>query len=89
MGRLPRWLINDRKTRKCIVTLSKDIQRNVNEDIGKSLSLQESHCWSRRTIDEHPIVYAIKDNADRIARCHYRYEYFADLRVSYVSLARF
>jgi toxin YoeB len=70
-----RWQTQDRRTRKRINTLIKDIQRNGDEGIGKPEPLKHgfSGYWSRRITDEHRLVYKITDEDLRIAACRYHH----------------
>ncbi|WP_237199924.1 Txe/YoeB family addiction module toxin [Rothia nasimurium] len=69
------WQQQDRKVRKRINTLIKDIARNGHEGIGKPEALKHdwSGFWSRRITDEHRLIYAITDTAILIAACGYHY----------------
>lgn len=69
------WQTQDRKTRKRINTLIKDIARNGNAGIGKPEALKHglSGYWSRRITDEHRLVYQLVGDEIRIAACRYHY----------------
>lgn len=69
------WQQQDRKVRKRINTLIKDIARNGHEGIGKPEALKHdwSGFWSRRITDEHRLIYAITDTSILIAACRYHY----------------
>lgn len=69
------WQTQDRKVLRRINTLIKDIARNGNEGIGKPELLKHGFCgyWSRRSTDEHRLVYKIDGDEIRIAACRYHY----------------
>ncbi len=69
------WQAQDRKVLKRVNLLLKDIQRNINEGIGKPEALKHDFAgyWSRRITDEHRLVYRIAENEVRIAACRYHY----------------
>ena len=70
------WQSQDRKTRKRINHLIKDVDRNGIEGIGKPEPLERGFhgYWSRRITDEHRLVYKIDGDEIRIAACRYHYE---------------
>lgn len=55
---------------------AKDIDPNGNEGIGKPVPLKHGFhgYWSRRSGDEHRLVYKISESEIRIAACRYHYE---------------
>lgn len=69
------WQAQDRKVLKRINQLIQDVQRNRNAGIGKPEPLKHDFAgyWSRRTTDEHRLVYKVTDTAVRIAACRYHY----------------
>lgn len=69
------WQSEDRRTRKRINLLLRNIARNGNEGIGKPEALKHglSGYWSRRITDEHRLVYKIVGEEIRIASCRYHY----------------
>jgi toxin YoeB len=69
------WQKTDRTIVKRINSLIKDIQRNPFEGIGKPEPLKHalSGFWSRRTNDEHRIVYKVTNNNILIAQLRYHY----------------
>jgi toxin YoeB len=69
------WQAQDRKVLKRINQLIKDIERSGNEGIGKPEALKDGFqgYWSRRTTDEHRLVYKIANDEIRIAACRYHY----------------
>ena len=71
-----RWQEQDRKVRKRINSIIKDVVRNGNEGLGKPEPLKHGFhgYWSRRITSEHRIVYKIVDDEVRIAACRYQYE---------------
>ena len=66
----------DRKVLNRINNLIRDIVRNGDEGIGKPEPLKHGFhgYWSRRTTDEHRLVYRIEDDEVRIAACRYHHE---------------
>jgi len=70
------WMKQDKKTRRRILQLLKDIDRNQYEGIGKPEPLKGdlSGFWSRRIDEYNRIVYRIKSGQIEIAQCgsHYR-----------------
>ena len=70
------WQQQDRKTLKRINTLLRDIDRNGNEGIGKPEALKQNlhGFWSRRTDEEHRLVYRIVEDTIEIAQCRTHYE---------------
>lgn len=69
------WQTQDRKTLRRINALILDVTRNGNEGIGKPEPLKHefSGYWSRRTTEEHRLVYRLTDSAVLIASCRYHY----------------
>lgn len=69
------WQVQDRKVLKRINLLIKDVERNGNKGIGKPEALrhQFSGWWSRRSTDEHRLVYKLTDDSIVIASCRYHY----------------
>ena len=73
------WLATDKKVRRRLNTLIRDVTRSPFEGIGKPEPLKESLSgwWSRRITEEHRVVYrVVGDSADRIieiASCRYHY----------------
>ena len=70
------WQTQDRKVLNRINNLIRDIVRNGDEGIGKPEPLKHGFhgYWSRRTTDEHRLVYRIEDDEVRIAACRYHHE---------------
>lgn len=69
------WQKSDKKLRRRINNLIKEIQRSPFEGIGKPETLKHalSGYWSRRMNDEHRIVYKATDEAIYIAQLRYHY----------------
>lgn len=70
------WQTEDRKTLRKINTLLKDIERNVNEGIGKPepLTGDLSGFWSRRINQKDRLIYALEMNQIIIIACRYHYD---------------
>jgi toxin YoeB len=60
---------------KRVNVLLTDVQRNGNEGIDKRGALKHDFAgyWSRRTTEEHRLVYKIVDDEVRIAACRDHY----------------
>jgi toxin YoeB len=69
------WQETDNKMLKRINLLISDIQRHPYEGIGKPEPLKHGLAgyWSRRTDDEHRIVYKHQDDSILIAQLRYHY----------------
>ncbi len=69
------WQGQDRRVRKRINDLIKDVQGNGNEGIGKPEPLRHNFAgyWSRRITDEHRLIYKVDADEIRIASCRYHY----------------
>ena len=69
------WQTQDRKVRKRINLLLRDVVRKGNEGIGKPEPLKHGFAgyWSRRITDEHRLVYTVTESEVRIAACRYHY----------------
>lgn len=69
------WQKTDKKVRRRIDQLIKDIQRTPFEGIGKPEPLKHSLSgyWSRRITDEHRIVYKVTEDSILIAQLRYHY----------------
>lgn len=73
------WQANDRKTLNRINHLTRDIQRDANEGIGKPEPLKGklSRWWSRRITGEQRLVYRVvgedQDRRLEIVQCMYHY----------------
>lgn len=70
------WQTQDKRTRKRINLLIKDIQRSAFEGIGEIEPLKEnlSGWWSRRIDSANRIVYREKDGAIILAQCKGHYD---------------
>ncbi len=69
------WQAQDRRVLKRINQLLQDVARNGNEGIGRPEPLEHGFhgCWSRRTTDEHGLVYKVVEGEIRVAACRYHY----------------
>jgi len=69
------WQTQDKKTIKRINKLLKDIERNINNGIGKPEALKEnlSGWWSRRIDDANRLVYRIENGKIIISHCRTHY----------------
>jgi len=69
------WQKSDKRIIKRINLLIQDISRSPFESIGKPEPLKHalSGYWSRRTNDEHGIVYKAETNAILIAQLRHHY----------------
>ncbi len=66
----------DKKILKKINELLKDISRTPFAGKGKPepLKYKNKGYWSRRIDHEHRLIYQIKDDEIRIAKCRYHYD---------------
>lgn len=69
------WQQTDKKILERINGLIKDTLRSHFKGIGKPEPLKGAYsgCWSRRIIDEHRLVYAIRDKRLHIIQCRFHY----------------
>lgn len=69
------WQKTDRKIVKRVNELTKDVQRNKYEGIGKPEPLKHAVAgyWSRRINAEQRIVYKIENESVVILQCRYHY----------------
>jgi toxin YoeB len=69
------WVNHDRKLAKRIMRLSKEIERDPFDGIGKPEPLKHDMTgfWSRRITDEHRLVYSVEKNQVLIAQARYHY----------------
>ena len=69
------WQQTDKKIVRRINALIKDISRSPHEGIGKPEPLKHGLAgyWSRRTTDEHRIVYKFQDDTIFVAQLRYHY----------------
>ena len=70
------WQKTDKKILKRINTLIKDISRIPFSGIWKPAPLKHKYkgFWSRRINKEHRLIYQIKGDEIRIAKCRYHYD---------------
>lgn len=70
------WQKTDKKILKRINTLIKDISRIPFSGIWKPEPLKHKYkgFWSRRINKEHRLIYQIKGDEIRIAKCRYHYD---------------
>ena len=70
------WQKNDKKIVKKINELIKDISRTPFSGIGKPEPLKHKYkgFWSRRIDHEHRLIYQIKDDEIKIAKCRQHYD---------------
>jgi toxin YoeB len=69
------WQKMDKKLVQRINDLAKEITRTPHAGMGKPESLKHALAgyWSRRTNDEHRIVYKVADGSVLIAQLRYHY----------------
>jgi len=69
------WVENDRKIAARIVRLIKDIEREPFDGLGKPERLRHDLIgfWSRRSTDEHRLVYSVDKERVLIAQARYDY----------------
>ena len=70
------WQKTNKKTLERINALIKDISRNPFTGNGKPEPLKYKHkgFWSRRIDEKHRLIYQIKDDEIRIAKCRFHYD---------------
>ena len=70
------WQKNDKKILKRIIELLKDISRTPFSGICKPEPLKYKYkgFWSRRIDREHRLIYQVKDDEIRIAKCRHHYD---------------
>lgn len=70
------WQRNDKKILKRINELLKDISRTPFSGIGKPEPLKYKYkgFWSRRIDREHRLIYQVKSDEIRIAKCRHHYD---------------
>ena len=70
------WQKNDNTILKRINELLKDISRTPFSEIGKPEPLKYKYkgFWSRRIDKEHRLIYQVKDDEIRIAKCRHHYD---------------
>ena len=69
------WIEKDRKKALRIIKLIEAVQRDPFQGIGQPepLKYDLSGCWSRRTDDEHRLVYQVLEKKIKILACRYPY----------------
>jgi len=70
------WQQVDRIMLKRINELLKDISRNPYSGIGKPEALKYKYkgFWSRRSNDQHRLIYQVKEDEILIAKCRFHYD---------------
>ena len=70
------WQKTDKKTQKIINELLKDISKTPFSGKGKPEPLKYKYkgFWSRRIDHEHHLIYQVKDDEIRIAKCRFHYD---------------
>jgi toxin YoeB len=70
------WQKTDKKIVKKINELIKDISRTPFSGIGKPEALKYKYkgFWSRRIDHEHRLIYQVKDDEIKIAKCRHHYD---------------
>lgn len=70
------WQKTDKKKLKRINALLKDINPNPFDGVGKPEPLKYKYAgfWSRRIDGEHRLIYQVKDDEIRIAKCRFHYD---------------
>lgn len=70
------WQKTDKKILKKINELIKDISRTPFSGKGKPELLKYKYkgYWSRRIDHEHRLIYQVKDDEIRIAKCRFHYD---------------
>ena len=70
------WQKNDKKIVRKINELIKDISRTPFSGRGKPEPLKHKYkgFWSRRIDHEHRLIYQIKDDKIKIAKCRHHYD---------------
>ena len=70
------WKKTDKNILKKINELLKDISRTPFSGKGKPEPLKYKYkgCWSRRIDHEHRLIYQVKDDEIRIAKCRFHYD---------------
>jgi len=68
------WQKTNTKTLQRINALLKDISRNPFSGLGKPEQLKYKGFWSRRIDGEHRLIYQVRDDEIRIAKCRFHYD---------------
>ena len=69
------WVSHDRTMAKRVIRLIDDINRRPFDGLGKPEPLKHDLAgfWSRRSTEEHRLVYAVEGNELLIAQARYHY----------------
>lgn len=69
------WIKNDRKIALKVIELIEAIMRTPFDGIGKPEPLKYlgKNIWSRRTTQEHRLVYLVRDDRIDFLQCRYHY----------------
>lgn len=69
------WQAQDKKTLKRINTILRDIERGINDGIGKPEPLKYDFqgCWSRRIDEKNRLIYRVIDGKLEILQCRTHY----------------
>jgi toxin YoeB len=69
------WIQQDRKKALRIIRLIQETQVDPFCGIGKPEPLKHelAGCWSKRTDNEHRVVYQVQEDKVRILACRYHY----------------
>jgi len=69
------WQETDRRILKRINELIRDVSRNPHQGIGKPEPLKHNYAgyWSRRTTDEHRLVYKVEGSTVKVVQLRYHY----------------
>jgi toxin YoeB len=70
------WQKTDKKILNKINSLLKDISRTPYSGLGKPEPLKYKYqgFWSRKIDNEHRLIYQVKNNEIRIAKCRFHYD---------------
>jgi toxin YoeB len=70
------WQKTDKKILNKINTLLKDISSNPYSGLGKPEPLKYKYqgFWSRKIDNEHRLIYQVKSDEIRIAKCRFHYD---------------
>jgi toxin YoeB len=70
------WQKNDKKILNKINSLLRDISREPYSGLGKPEPLKYKYhgFWSRKIDNEHRLIYQVKNDEIRIAKCRFHYD---------------
>ncbi len=70
------WQVTDKRMLAKINKLLKDISKTPFTGLGKPepLKYKFKGFWSRRIDDEHRLIYQVKEDEIRIAKCRFHYD---------------